>query len=253
MKAGENFDTMLFWPIMIVGVVVLALLLAQPAPDVVTVGEYIDLRTIALLLLTAALVITSAGRLLLLGGRKTILQSVAWVGAIAGFATAFVYRDEAALVIDVVHDEITAYLAPESIEPGARIVRAPDGHYLADAEVNGTPISLLVDTGASMVLIPFEQAAAIGIDTGRLDFSLPVTTANGSALVAPVRLSSIKVQRVAVFDVAAAVAQPGRLKTGLLGMSFLEKLPGSSFQGDYLFLQRRVPVIENETNGAVRN
>jgi len=122
----------------------------------------------------------------------------------------------------------------------AELRRGWDGHYRADAEINGIELRMMIDTGASMVLIPYEDIAAIGIDPGRLEYSMPVTTANGRSAVAPIRLSSIKVGPIAVFDVPAAVAQPGRLKTGLLGMSFLDRLSETSFQGDRLFLRQRL-------------
>ena len=113
-----------------------------------------------------------------------------------------------------------------------------DGHYKAKAEVNGVVLELMIDTGASMVLIPHDQAAAIGINLETLEYSMPVITANGRSSVAPVMLSSIKVGSIAVFDVPAAVALPGRLKTGLLGMSFLDKLDEVSFQGNRLILRQ---------------
>ena len=50
-------------------------------------------------------------------------------------------------------------------------------------------------------------------------------------------ISSIKIGPIAVFDVQAAVAHPGMLKTGLLGMSFLDKLYETSFRGDKLILK----------------
>ena len=55
--------------------------------------------------------------------------------------------------------------------------------------------------------------------------------------VAPVRLSSVKIGPIAVFDLEAAVARPGLLDTGLLGMSFLDRLRESSFRGDRLILR----------------
>jgi aspartyl protease family protein len=88
-----------------------------------------------------------------------------------------------------------------------------------------------------MVLLPYERVAELGIDPEMLDYSLPVTTANGNSTVAPVVISSIKIGPIAVFDVPAAVAHPGRLKIGLLGMSFLDKLDETSFRGDKLLLR----------------
>jgi aspartyl protease family protein len=98
-------------------------------------------------------------------------------------------------------------------------------------------MQLMVDTGASMVLLPYEKVRALGIQPEALDFSLPVRTANGVSTVAPVRLSSIKIGPIAVFDLEAAVARPGLLDTGLLGMSFLDRLRESSFRGDRLILR----------------
>ncbi|MEM7424381.1 MAG: TIGR02281 family clan AA aspartic protease, partial [Pseudomonadota bacterium] len=116
--------------------------------------------------------------------------------------------------------------------------RTWDGHYRADTLVNGQEIRLLVDTGASMVLIPHEKAGSLGIDVNALEYSMPVTTANGRSTVAPIRLKTVQVGIIQVNDVAAAVAHPGSLKSGLLGMSFLDHLSETSFQRDRLVLRQ---------------
>jgi aspartyl protease family protein len=241
---------MLFWPVMIIGIGVLALLLAQPAPDAVIIGEQTDMRTVYLAVLAAALAIASAGRLLLHGGYKTLVHAAAWLGVIGGLVTAFAFRDQAAVIIKDVRAELSAMFAPSDTPTAAVISRDWAGQYLAEAEVNGVAMTLMVDTGASMVLIPFEQAAAIGINLDTLEFSMPVTTANGSSTVAPIRLSSIRINHVAAFDIPGAVAQPGRLKTGLLGMSFLEKFAEISFQGNYLILRQTIPGPDSYSSGA---
>ena len=123
----------------------------------------------------------------------------------------------------------------------AELRRAWDGHYRAEAEVNGVRMQLMVDTGASLVLLPYEEVGALGIDVRTLDYSLPVTTANGKSTVAPVRLSSIKIGPIAVFDVEAAVAHPNQLGTALLGMSFLERLSETSFRGEKLIIFKYKP------------
>jgi aspartyl protease family protein len=103
--------------------------------------------------------------------------------------------------------------------------------------VNGVPVRMMVDTGASMVLIPYEIAADIGISPNQLRYSVPVTTANGQSSVAPIRLESLRIGVIEIRDVEAAVAHPGRLTTALLGMSFLERLSETTFRGDRLILR----------------
>lgn len=232
---------MLFWPVIVIGLSVLVLLLSQPAPDVVVVGVQIDMRAVYLLVLTAALVVGGAGWMILRGGHRSLVHTAVWMGAVAGLATAFVFRDEAALVVRDLRAELMPSVALSRSTGEAVLGRAWDGHYRAETEVNGVALRLMIDTGASLVLIPFEQAPSIGIDTATLDYSMPVTTANGRSAVAPVRLTSIRIGPIAVFNVKAAVAQPGLLKTGLLGMSFLDQLAETSFQGDKLILRQKIP------------
>jgi aspartyl protease family protein len=244
---------MLFWPVLIIGIAVLALLLAQPASDVVIIDEHVDMRAVYLAVLAAGLVIAGTGRLLLRGGHKTLAHTAAWLGTIAGLATAYGFRDQAAVIIQDLRTEMSEKFAPSVASGAAVLSRDWDGHYLAEAEVNGVEMTLMIDTGASMVLIPFEQAAALGINLDTLEFSMPVTTANGSTTVAPIQLSSIRVQHIAVFDIHGAVAQPGRLKTGLLGMSFLEHLAETSFRGDHLILRQTLPSPDTSPTRAPAN
>ena len=232
---------MLFWPALIIGLAVLALLVSEPSMDSFTGGGRAEFRVVYLAVLAAALVIFGAGRILVRGGRKTLLHTAIWLGAITGLLTAFAFRDQAAVIVQEIRAELMPSVALSRATGEAELRRAWDGHYRAEAEVNGVKLKLMVDTGASMVLIPFEQVAEIGINPDSLNFSVPVTTANGRSSVAPIRLSSIKIGPIAVFDVAAAVAQPGRLKIGLLGMSFLDRLAETTFRGDLLILRQQIP------------
>jgi len=232
---------MLYWPVVIIGLAVLALLLSEPSTNSVTIGERTDMRVVYLVVLAAALAIFGVGRMIVRGGRKTLVHTAIWLGAITGLLTAFAFRDQAAVIVREIRAELMPSVALSRAVGEAELRRAWDGHYRAEAEVNGVKLKLMVDTGASMVLIPFEQVAEIGIDPDSLDFSMPVTTANGRSTVAPIRLSSIKIGPIVVFDVPAAVTRPGRLKIGLLGMSFLDRLEETTFRGDRLILRQRIP------------
>jgi aspartyl protease family protein len=109
----------------------------------------------------------------------------------------------------------------------AQIVKGADGHFWAEAKVDGRAVRFLIDTGATAVALSQTDAKRLGIDTKGLDYSYKVMTASGQTRAASVKLSSIAVAGAKVRDVDALVIENG-LETSLLGMSYLGRL--SSFQ-----------------------
>lgn len=125
----------------------------------------------------------------------------------------------------------------EAGEKAVRIRRRADGHFVARAEVNGSRLTMLVDTGATTVVLKPADAQLAGIDVKSLSFSVPVQTANGTTYAAPVRLRGIAIGAIAISNVEALVAKPGTLKESLLGISFLRRLRSYEFSGDFLTLR----------------
>lgn len=119
-------------------------------------------------------------------------------------------------------------IAPLGAEgQAASIAKAADGHYWAEAAVNGARVRFLVDTGASAVALTIADAQRLGFDTGRLAYDYKVTTASGQARAAAVKLDRVIIAGVQVAAVDALVIERG-LDTSLLGMSYLGRL--SSFE-----------------------
>lgn len=98
------------------------------------------------------------------------------------------------------------------------------GHYFASVEVNGRSLDVLVDTGASMVALTHDDARRLGLFPRPSDYGMLVQTANGEARFAPVVLDRVSIGNITVRNVQAAVAEPGKLRKTLLGMSFLSRL-----------------------------
>jgi aspartyl protease family protein len=124
--------------------------------------------------------------------------------------------------------------------PSQRIVEikaGAHGHYYASAEVNGRPIEVLVDSGASIVALTYDDAARAGVSVHDSNYTQRVSTANGLARVAPVVLDRISLGAITIRNVPAAVAEPGRLATSLLGMSFLARLQRVDMRAGTLTLQ----------------
>lgn len=122
-------------------------------------------------------------------------------------------------------------------ERSVRIRRRPDGHFVAKTQVNGVSLNMLIDTGASTVVLKPADAQKLGIDVDKLRYSVPVQTANGTTYAAHVRLRSLTLGPISLTDVEALVAKPGALKENLLGMSFLSRLRSYEFSGDFLTLR----------------
>jgi aspartyl protease family protein len=94
------------------------------------------------------------------------------------------------------------------------------------------------DTGASAVVLTQEAAKAAGLPLEFLSYSVAVETANGRTRAAPVTLDKIAIGNIIERNVPALIAQPGQLRTSLLGMSFLNRLASSEVRGDKLVLRR---------------
>jgi aspartyl protease family protein len=111
-----------------------------------------------------------------------------------------------------------------SAPPSNTMVYTADerGHVVLDAAVNGAPVRMLVDTGASLVTLTPADARAAGIDTATLAFNGHVQTANGTARMAPVNLREIRIGQLSIYDVPASVLE--HLNVSLLGMSLLSRL-----------------------------
>lgn len=109
----------------------------------------------------------------------------------------------------------------------ASIPKSADGHYWAEANVNGSAIRFLVDTGATAVSLSPEDARRLGFDPANLTYDYKVNTAAGEARAAKVQLGSVSVGDARVEGVDAYVIEKG-LGQSLLGMSYLGRL--SNFQ-----------------------
>lgn len=119
----------------------------------------------------------------------------------------------------------------------AEFKAAANGHFFLQAEVNFSPVSLMVDTGASTVALRVSDAERAGIRIFPADFVLPVSTANGQTLAAPVQLDSVAVAGIEIERVSAVVVPDRQLGVSLLGTSFLSRLRRFEIAGDTLIFE----------------
>jgi aspartyl protease family protein len=177
------------------------------------------------------------------------LRSLAlWVGCIAGTFLAVYHLDtlrslaswEPAIEHEVANAD-SAETAVAAVSGFDRIVflkAGANGHFEAEAYIEGKPVVVLVDTGATGVALTYEDAESIGLSVRDSDFTHVSRTANGNARIAPVTLASVRIGDIEVKDVKAFVAEPGKLFATLLGMTFLSRLERVDIRGSELVLQQ---------------
>lgn len=112
------------------------------------------------------------------------------------------------------------------------------GHFIFTGRVNGRPLSMLADTGATLVALRASDARTAGLIVLPGDYTARVSTAGGVAEAARVRLGEVEVGDIRVRDVDALVLSDEQLTTNLLGMSFLGRLKAFSIENGRLILSQ---------------
>ncbi len=110
------------------------------------------------------------------------------------------------------------------------------GHFHVEALINGKSVELMTDTGATYVALSYESAVKLGYSAASLKFSGRSSTANGIARVAPITLEAVRIGDIEIRNVAAVVAEAGKMNQNLLGMSFIKMLSKFELRGDKLVL-----------------
>jgi aspartyl protease family protein len=138
--------------------------------------------------------------------------------------------DSAVVERDGLRSSLRSGAAPVALGGGvpassAREVVIPagaGGHFVTSGSINGRPVRFMVDTGATLVALGKAEAQRLGIDLRQAEPALS-QTAGGVVRVQLVKLASVKVGDVELYNVAGVVV-PGEMPQVLLGNSFLSRL-----------------------------
>src|SRR5258705_12869600 len=135
-------------------------------------------------------------------------------------------------------DTVSQMLRRRSLSPApaVQIARGQAGEFALHAKINGVKAPMVIDTGATSVVLTWETAKAIGLPLEMLEYNVDVETAGGHTKAARLTLDRLAVGGLVEKSVPALVVPRGQMKTNLLGMSFLDRLESWGVQADKVML-----------------
>jgi len=118
-----------------------------------------------------------------------------------------------------------------------QVARGQGGEFALQAKINGVSAPMVIDTGATSVVLTYETAKAIGLPLELLEYDVDLETAGGHTKAARLTLDRLAVGKLVERSVPALVVPHGQMKTNLLGMSFLDRLESWEVRADSLMLR----------------
>ena len=157
------------------------------------------------------------------------------LAATAGAVLAYKDPEQIARASDTVSDLLRKRAA--SPARAVQIARGQTGEFALLAKVNGVKTPMVIDTGATSVVLTYETAKAAGLPLELLEYDVDVETAGGHTRAARLTLDRLAIGKLVERSVPSLVVPHGQMKTNLLGMSFLDRLESWEVRADRLMLR----------------
>ena len=164
-----------------------------------------------------------------------ILLVLLMLAATAGAVVAYGDPEQIARASDTVSDLLRKRSTAHA--RAVQIPRGQGGEFALQARINGVVAPMVIDTGATSVVLTYETAKAIGLPLELLEYDVDVETAGGHTKAARLTLDRLSIGKLVERSVPALVVPRGQMKTNLLGMSFLDRLESWEVRADRLVLR----------------
>jgi aspartyl protease family protein len=166
-----------------------------------------------------------------------VLLVLAVLLATAGAVVAYGDPVQIARAKSTVSSTVSGLLQPRAATRAVQIARGQGGEFALQAKINGVNAPMVIDTGATSVVLSYETAKAIGLPLELLEYDVDLETAGGHTKAARLTLDRLAIGKLVERSVPALVVPHGQMKTNLLGMSFLDRLESWEVRADSLRLR----------------
>jgi aspartyl protease family protein len=163
-----------------------------------------------------------------------LLLALIVLAATVGAVVAYKDPEKIARASDSVSDLLRRRATSQA--RAVQIARGQSGEFALQAKINGVAAPMVIDTGATSVVLTYETAKAAGLPLELLEYDVDVETAGGHTRAARLTLDRLAIGRLVERSVPALVVPHGQMKTNLLGMSFLDRLESWEVRADRLML-----------------
>lgn len=168
---------------------------------------------------------------------RTLAQLGIWVAIFCGLILLYSFRSE----FGALGARLSGELMPrDGRAEGENIMSYPlaeNGHFQVNAEADGTPLTFMIDTGATVVVLTPAAAQRLGYDLNLLRFDQMAQTANGYVRGASIVIGEFKVGNIVMHDLPATVNEVD-MRSSLLGMTFLNRLKSWRVEGERITLEQ---------------
>lgn len=154
--------------------------------------------------------------------------------ATIGAVVAYKDPEQLARASDSVSELLRRRAAPPT--QAVQIPRGAGGEFALRVKINGISAPMVIDTGATSVVLTYETAKAAGLPLELLAYNIDVETASGHTRAARLTLDRLAIGKLVERSVPALVVPHGQMKTNLLGMSFLDRMKSWEVHPDRLML-----------------
>jgi len=226
----------LLWLLLVILATALLILVAKSDGTIMATRRPADVASLAVKIALAAFVGALILTLLRKSFSRALETTMLWVAIALLLVVGYGFQSE----LREVSDRLLAEYLPGRAMSRNRVVevtRGGQGNFAVAAHLNSARISMVLDTGASSVVLTQDAAKAAGLPVEVLTYTVSIETANGRTRAAPVTLNSLAVGGITERSVPALIAQPGQLRTNLLGMTFLNRLESWEVRGDKLVMR----------------